>query len=162
MAEPTRALIAAAPGRIRDSWQALLKAVPRIQTIELADEPTSALQMIADQRPGLVLVDSKLMDNLSDVLRRIKTDSPRTRCIVFADTFEQQWLARNAGANSVLLAGCPAELLFGTVEGVLSWPERPPINSKQQNIMNAQTGEKNARLAANSEKTAFGKPNRQP
>lgn len=120
MTEPIRALIAATPGRIRDSWQALLRAIPGINTIELANDRSSAVQIVTDHQPGLVLLESKLTDNLPDVLRQIKTDSPQTRCIVLADTFEQQWLAQNAGADSVLLAGTPAEMFFAVVEGVLS------------------------------------------
>jgi DNA-binding NarL/FixJ family response regulator len=134
MREPVLALIAATPGRIRDSWQALLKAIPRINTIELADDQPSALQIVADHQPGLVLLDSKIIDNLPDILRQIKSVSPQTHCIVLADTLEQQWLAKNAGADSVLLAGTPAEMFFAVVEGVLSWPgtTSPKINDNKE------------------------------
>lgn len=140
MMNPTLTLIVAAPGRIRDSWQALLKAIPRIQAIAMADEYLPAMQIVADQQPELVLFDAKLTDNLTDVLRQIKIDSPQTRCIVLADTLEQQWLAKNAGADSVLLAGAPADMLFAAVEGILSWPGVTKtnhfINNKKKPLSN--------------------------
>ena len=132
MTKPTHALIAATPGRIRDSWQALLRAIPRINTIALVDDEASALHTVNNHHPGLILLEAKLINNIPDVLQQIKTGSPQTHCIVLADTFEQQWLAKNAGADSVLLAGTPAEMFFAIVEGVLSWPRKtddtPPNN----------------------------------
>ena len=51
-----------------------------------------------------------------------------------ADTFEHQWMARVAGADSVLLAGYSAEMLFATVEGILSWPETQAENTNRRRL----------------------------
>ncbi len=131
------ALIIAAPGRIRDSLQALLKAVPRIPAIQLVDENRAALPLIARLQPALVLFDAKLTDDLPRVLQEMKAQSPQTRFIVWADTVEQQWQARRGGAEGVFLSGMSAEMFFAIVEGVLSWPNGavscPTYVSKQDN-----------------------------
>jgi DNA-binding NarL/FixJ family response regulator len=151
MTEPTRAIIAAAPGRIRESWQALLRAIPRINTIQLADDQPSALQIVTDQQPGLVLLDSKLTDSLPDMLRQIKTGSPQTHCIVLVDTFEQQWLAKNTGADSVLLAGTSAEMFFAIVEGVLSWPSAATHQTNNKSAWSSHD-QKDHKTGANNER----------
>ncbi|MBN1992443.1 MAG: response regulator transcription factor [Anaerolineae bacterium] len=117
------ALIVASPGRMRDGLRALLRNVPRIGAILQADDSSSSLEMIVKEQPALVLLDSKLADDdIQNVLQQIKIESPQTRCIVLADNSEQQWLAKTAGADSVLLTGYSTEILFATIEGVLSWP----------------------------------------
>ena len=129
------ALIVASPGRMRDGLKALLRNVPRIKTIFQANDSASSLQILAQQHPALVLLDSKIIHtDIRMTLKRIKAVSPQTRCIVLADTFEHQWMARVAGADSVLLAGYSAEMLFATVEGILSWPETQAENTNRRRL----------------------------
>ena len=117
------ALIVASPGRIRDGLCTLLRAVPRIETIFQASDGPSALQIIEEWHPALVLLDSRLANNdIQSVSRQIKVESPQTRCIVLVDNARQQWMAKIADADSVLTIGCPAGEFFTTVEGLLSQP----------------------------------------
>jgi DNA-binding NarL/FixJ family response regulator len=136
------ALIVASPGRIRDSLRALLKNVPRIETILLADDSPSALRMIAECHPALVLLDSKLVHHdIQEVLAQVRAESPQTRCIVLADNTHQQWLAKAANADSVLLAGFPAAMFLATVEGVLSRPGAQTEKDKQQLVEQSHPGQ---------------------
>ena len=117
------ALIVANPGRIRDGLKTLLRAVPNIETIFQANDGPSALAIIIEHQPALVLLDSKLANNdLQSVSRQIKTESPQTRCIMLVDNVQQRWMAKIADADSVLPVGCPAGEFFDTVEGLLSVP----------------------------------------
>ena len=117
------ALIVATPGRIRDGLRTLLRAVPGIETIFQASDGPTAMQIIADWHPALVLLDSKLANNdIQSVSRQIKAESPHTRCIVLVDNARQHWMAKIADADSVLTVGCPAGEFFTTVAGLLSQP----------------------------------------
>ncbi len=115
------ALIVANPGRIRDGLRTLLRAVPRIETIFQASDGPTALQIIEERHPALVLLDSRLANNdIQTVSRQIKAESPQTRCIILVDNIRQQWMAKVADADSVLTIGCPAGEFFATIEGLLS------------------------------------------
>jgi len=120
MKNHTPALIVARPGRVRDGLQALLTTVPQIGTVDLADDGPSALRMVRRRHPALVLLDINLHDDeVSTLLRQIKARWPQTRCLVLADSVRLQQMARDAGADSVLLKGFPAAQLFATIEGLL-------------------------------------------
>lgn len=126
------ALIVAHPGRIRDGLRTLLRATPRIETVFQADDGPSALKIITEYHPALVLLDSKLANNdIQSVSRHIKTESPQTRCIILVDHARQQWMAKVADADSVLPVGCPAGEFFATVEGVLAYLEGGQANGKK-------------------------------
>ncbi len=118
------ALIVASPGRIRDSFKTMLRAIPRIETILQASDGPSASKIISEYRPALVLLDSKLANNdIQRVSRQIKHDSPQTRCIMLVDHAQQQWMAKVADADTVITLGCPATTFCNTVEGLLSEPQ---------------------------------------
>lgn len=117
----TSALIVAKPSRIRDSLRALLRATPSVNVITQVDDGSSALEMIMAHHPTLMLLGSNLPDDeLKTVLKQTKATQPQTRCIVLAATSQQEWIARNFGADSVLFAGFPAAAFFTTIEQLLS------------------------------------------
>jgi DNA-binding NarL/FixJ family response regulator len=117
------ALIVASPGRIRDSFKIMLRAVPRIQTILQANDGPSASKIIAEYHPVLVLLDSRLANNdIQSVSRQIKAKSPQTRCVMLVDNFQQQWMAKIADADTVLPIACPAAKFFTVIEGLLAQP----------------------------------------
>ena len=114
-------LVAARPGRMRDSLKLLLKTIPGIEIVGQADNTSLALRMIAERRPALVLVDTNLPDDgVLTVLRQIKARESQTRCLVLADNGQKQADVAAAGADAVLRKGFPAEELFDTVERLLS------------------------------------------
>ena len=121
--QDTSALIVAKPSRIRDSLSALLRSVPHIRIVGQVEDVPSAMKMVTDYHPNLVLLGSNLPDDeILTVLIRTKAQQPQTRCIVLANTAQQHWMAEAAGADSVLFAGLPATKFFATIEKLLIQP----------------------------------------
>jgi len=113
-------LIVARPGRMRDGLRALLRATSRLELVGQADNGTSALDMVMDCRPSLVLMDSNLPgDEVESLLRYTKARWPQTRCVVLASDAQQQGLAKSAGADSVLLTGFPMAQFFDLIDNLL-------------------------------------------
>jgi DNA-binding NarL/FixJ family response regulator len=114
-------LIAAKPGRMRDCLHALLKAVSHIQVIGCADDGASALKLVIEHEPDLVLLDTNLAEAQAYlVLEQIKATRPQTRCIVLADTAQQRQLAEAAGADAALIKGYRAARLAEVIENLAS------------------------------------------
>ncbi len=128
-------LIAARPGRMRDSLGAMLAAMPQIDTMIQADSDAAALQMIKEQHPALVLLDTNLYHQecipvlakrvsavtkqIPALVEQIKAQQPETRCLVLADNIQQQLAAGAAGANGVLLKGFSTATLLAAIHQVL-------------------------------------------
>ena len=111
------ALIVAKPGRVRDGLYTLLKMMPEVRSISQADDEASALSMIIEQHPALVLLDTDLPDNKAQrILTWLKTEWSQTQCLVLAANSQEQQMAYAAGADGVLLKGYPAAMLFATIE----------------------------------------------
>lgn len=110
-------LVAARPGRMRDSLLALLKSAPRISVVGQTDCGASALNMVAVYHPALALLDTDLPDGkVFAVLEQIKALEPRCCCLVLADDRHQQQDAVSAGADAALLKGFPAARLLDVIE----------------------------------------------
>ena len=126
MRQPLKALIVAKPGRVCDGLQALLTAIPEISSIAQTDEATSALRMIAERRPDLVLLDFSLTgDEIRAMLRQIKAGSGQTKCLVLADDAEEGQIAEAAGADAILIKGFTAQKFIKTVRRLL--PGQGPL-----------------------------------
>ncbi len=114
------ALIAAKPGWVRDGLQSLLASIPRITHIHLRDDRRSALQMMADQQPIIVLFGSDFpIDEVLEMLHQIKGEWANTRCIVLIEDIQQEQSAKAAGADAVLHTGFLAARLIALVESLL-------------------------------------------
>ena len=119
----TLALIAGRPGPLRDSLVALLTTIPCIGYVSQADDMLSVMRMATETCLDVVLLDARLPgDRDWTALRKIKARSPRTQCIVLADSGQQQWEARAAGADAALLKGFPARRLVAIIESLLCSP----------------------------------------
>ncbi len=122
MAENGRsALIVAQPSRMRDGLRALLRTVSNLKTIAQAEDGLSALELMNQHHPTLILLGSNLSnEDIRAVLGQAKTGPIQTRCLVLANNVHQQSIALENGADSVLLIGFPTEKFFTTVEELLS------------------------------------------
>jgi DNA-binding NarL/FixJ family response regulator len=117
-------LIVARPGPLRDGLRALLTTVPQIELVGQVDNAPSALKMVAERRPAVVLLNPDLPgDEVWTVLKGIKAEGSQTRCIVLADNIQQQQVAKAAGADYALLKGFAATRLLRTIESLLSSAE---------------------------------------
>lgn len=118
------ALIVARPSRMRDGLKALLRTMPQINAIEQTGDIPTAIKMIMEHPPALILLDSNLTNgNVASVLRQTKAERLSTQCIVLVDNKQEVDMATMAGADWVLLAGFPAVDFFAAVESLLAQQE---------------------------------------
>ena len=118
--EINSALIVAARPEIRDGLQALLMATPQIGSVNQVANAPKALQIIHVQCPTLVLLDVNLIrGRIQELLEQIKVECPRCRFIVLIDEAHQREEAESAGAEAVLLKGCPTGKLCETISSLL-------------------------------------------
>lgn len=114
------ALIVAPPSRWREGLEAIVRAIPQIEGVDWADDGPSALRMIAEHPPGLVLLDADLPgDEARTVLRQVKAGWPQTRCIVLVNNGQQRQVVNTDGADAVLVKGFLATKLAETIAKLL-------------------------------------------
>jgi len=112
-------MIVAPKGRVRDGLQALLMAMPQVECIDLADDLASALTNT--RAPVLVLLDVDLQrDGIPAALEAIRSQWPDVRCLILANSVQDQQIAKAAGADDVLLKGFPTARLFESVRGLVA------------------------------------------
>lgn len=122
-------LIVAKPGRLRDALYALLKAASLRDIVGQVDDGPVALKVVAEYDPSLVLLDSLLSDDeVKTMVGQIKACQPQTRCLVLANTVEQQQVAKRAGADEVVLKGFPTINLLGVIDKLMSQPQKLTID----------------------------------
>lgn len=115
-----KVLVIAPPGELRDGLQALLVAIPQIGHISQADDRPSALRIVEEQCPDLVLVSTDAPgDMIATMLECIEARCPRSRSVVLANDTGQQDEARAAGADVVVLVGIPATALATIIQSLL-------------------------------------------
>lgn len=99
---------------IRASLRALLSDFPGVEVVGEAGNGREALELIAELRPNLVLMDITMPGlNGLDATRRIAKDHPDTRVIVLSMHMSEQYVldAMRAGAAGYVLKGsAPSEL----------------------------------------------------
>ena len=84
------------------------------------DDIPSALEIVGERRPDLVLLDTNLPSGQAwALLRAIRTRDVPTQCLVLAYDFRQQETATSKGADAVLLKGFSTAELLATVEDLL-------------------------------------------
>jgi len=113
-------LIIARPGPLRDGLQALLTAIPQIDTVEWVCDLSSVLDMTSEHCPALVFLDAGTAGGeISLAVRRAKTRWPQAQCLFLANDVQQQREAENANADAALLKGFPPAKLVATIAGLL-------------------------------------------
>ena len=115
--KPVLALIVASPSSLQNGLMALLTTISQISAVMVAEEASLALRMVRDHNPALLLLDVNLPESQT-LLKQLKTDWPKTRCILLVDSVEQKEGVTDTDA--VLIKGFPAAKLVGTVEQLLS------------------------------------------
>lgn len=116
-------LIVTRSGSLHNGLLALTTAIPRVEVVGETSDAASALEMIGQHRPTLVLLDAGLPGSAAwMVLETIKRSWPGTRCIVLAGSVKQQSEASALGADVVLLEGVPPAKLVAAIEHLI-----PPV-----------------------------------
>ncbi len=88
----------------------LLAVIPQTGIVAQADDSRSAMNMVENRCPDLLLLDFGLV-GASTVLQRLKEKCPGTRRLVMAHDVDQKREAQFSGADAVVLVGtAPWEL----------------------------------------------------
>ena len=116
----TLALIVAKPGPLRNSLQALMTTVPKIEIVAETDNPSTLLRMGNAMQPDIVLLEAGLcQEDVWSALRTIRGEWSQTRSIVLVEDSLQREKAQAAGADMVLIKGYPAGGLVAAIEELL-------------------------------------------
>ena len=114
------ALIVATPSSLQNALMALMTTFSQISAVMVAEEANLAFRMVKDHHPALIVIDIDFPESQT-LLKRMKTQWPRARCILLINSFEQKEDVTDADA--VLIKGFPVEKLNGTVEELLAQRE---------------------------------------
>jgi DNA-binding NarL/FixJ family response regulator len=109
---------------IRDGLEMLLSLDKDIDVVGQAQDGAEALELVAQHRPDLVLMDLKMPGmNGIEATRQIRTHYPAVKVLVLTTYDDDEWVfdAIRAGAAGYLLKDTPREGVIqavkGTVEG---------------------------------------------
>jgi two-component system nitrate/nitrite response regulator NarL len=95
--------------------------VDGIDVIGQADDSSSAMRMISEQNPALVLLDTNLPDKGTySILKRVKANGSTSRYLVLADSVRERRDAYSAGADAALIKGFCTAKLIELVKSLLS------------------------------------------
>jgi len=123
VSEQIRILLADDHPVVRDGLAAILGTQPDFEVVGEAGNGRSAIQLVQDLNPDLVLLDLEMpeMDGV-ETLQALRASNPDVRVIVFTafDTDERILTAVQAGAQGYLLKGVPRQELFNAIRVVHS------------------------------------------
>jgi DNA-binding NarL/FixJ family response regulator len=108
---------------VRDGLVMLLKLEPDIEIVGTAEDGAEAVEMVADKRPDLVLMDLKMpIMNGVEATRQIVTKYPDVKVLVLTTYADDEWVfdAVQAGAAGYLLKDTPREELIRAVRGTVA------------------------------------------
>jgi DNA-binding NarL/FixJ family response regulator len=103
---------------LRTGTRQVLETAPDIVVVGEADDGESALPLVRELRPDVVLVDIRLPGhNGIEVARRVTTDHPDTRVVILSAFDDPEYLrgALAAGAAGYLLKTMPRDELVNAV-----------------------------------------------
>ncbi len=131
------ALIIAGPGALQNGLLALITTVPQISAALVAEDASSALRMVENHQPALIILDMSI-PKVGDVVRQIKTQYPNIHLIVLAEDTAQEKEGEACGVDSVLLKGFSAQKMIALIEGLLDQRvNTPSVQSDTEGGMNA-------------------------
>jgi NarL family two-component system response regulator LiaR len=108
---------------VRDGLAMLLKLEPDINVVGTAEEGATAVEMVARERPDLVLMDLKMpVMNGVEATRQIKTRYPEVKVLVLTTYDDDEWVfdAIRAGASGYLLKDTPRDELVKAIRGTVA------------------------------------------
>lgn len=98
------AVIAAPPGLMRNSLQSLLRAMPQVSVIALADDLNSVSQMLDARRVDFILLDADLEEQrVAEMAHALHQKQVGTGCLVLASSQVQERALLAQGAPHVVI-----------------------------------------------------------
>jgi len=120
------ALVVSSSGSFQNGLLALVTTIPQISAVLVAEDIESALRMVENHHPALVILDMSYL-KVQEVVEQIKAQCPRIHLIVLAEDIAQQEQGKASGADSVLIKGFPAQKLIVIVENIINRREDTPL-----------------------------------
>ena len=108
---------------VRDGLAMLLKLEPDIDIVGTAEDGAEAVEMAADKKPDLILMDLKMpIMNGVEATRQIKMKHPEIKVVVLNTYADDEWVfdSIQAGASGYLLKDTPREELIKAVRGTVT------------------------------------------
>jgi DNA-binding NarL/FixJ family response regulator len=108
---------------VRDGLEMLLKLEPDIDIVGLAEDGAAAVEMVAKERPDLVLMDLKMpVMNGVEATRQIRTKCPEVKVLVLTTYDNDEWVfdAVKAGASGYLLKDTPRDQVVKAIRGTVT------------------------------------------
>ena len=127
------AVVVGQPGPLRTGLEYFLMALPQIEAVSPADDASSALRMIGEHSPALIVLDGTRSNGEAlAALRWIRSECPQSCLLFMTDSAQQQRDAMATGADAAFVIGFPPAKLFEVVEGLL------PARTAEQKRGNGQ------------------------
>lgn len=131
---------------IRDGLQLLLDLEREIEVVGKASDGSQALELVAEKRPDLVLMDLKMPGmNGVEATRRIRQRFPDVKVLVLTTFDDDEWLfdALRAGAAGYILKDTPRAEVVRAVRGTVAGKTflDPSVAGR---VLNRATGAANA------------------
>ena len=120
------ALVISSPDSLQNGLLALLTTISPISALLVADDIHSALRMVENHQPALIILDISL-SNVQEVVKQIKEQCSQIHLIVLVEDTVQQKIAEESGADSVLIKGFSAQKLIAIVESLIDQREDTPL-----------------------------------
>lgn len=96
----------------------MLEAMPGIEVVGIAGGGLSAVELVQERHPNIVIIDGNLSeDEILALLKDAKRLHPAIRLIVLTHTTRQQRRVLDGGADAVLSRWGPANELAHAVTG---------------------------------------------
>ena len=108
---------------VRDGLAMLLKLEPDIEVVGTVEDGAAAVEMVADKKPNVILMDLKMpIMNGVEATRQIKEKYPEVKVLVLTTYADDEWVfdAIQAGASGYLLKDTPREDLIKAVMGTVA------------------------------------------
>jgi DNA-binding NarL/FixJ family response regulator len=99
---PISTVLVSRPGIMQQSLRSALAACPQIAVVATAGDGLTAVQQISQYQPGLLVIDSNLLDEEVVALMAVaKTRQPPIDCLVFIKSAHQEAQLLALGADAV-------------------------------------------------------------
>ena len=100
--QPVPTVIVSRPGIMQRSLRSSLAACGGITVIATSGDGLMALRQVTQHRPGMLVIDSNLLDEeVAALIAAAKTEQPTIRCLVFIRSSQQETQMLAWGADAV-------------------------------------------------------------
>jgi DNA-binding NarL/FixJ family response regulator len=108
---------------VRDGLEMMLKLESDIQIVGLAEDGATAVDLVAQKKPDLVLMDLKMpIMNGVEAIRQIRVKYPEVKILVLTTYDDDEWVfdAIKAGASGYLLKDTPRDDVVKAIRGTFT------------------------------------------